>query len=81
MWASLRNNQHSVECPAGGIARANRSGRRHHTFEQAALGGVGSCAVPDRGVVSSCKGTFAVDLDNRYGVERLEVRLSGARSS
>jgi hypothetical protein len=62
---------------AGGL-EAEVSGTFELTARPAAIATARVRLVPDHLVVSSRRGTFAVELDNRYGAEPLQVVLSGA---
>jgi hypothetical protein len=63
---------------ADGVAEVEAAGTIEVTSRQAAIATAQVRLVPEHLVVSSRKGTFAVDVDNRYGVENLVVHLSGA---
>jgi hypothetical protein len=62
---------------AGG-SEAEVSGTLELSSRPAAIATARVRLVPDHLVVSSRRGTFAVELDNRYGAEPLQVVLSGA---
>jgi hypothetical protein len=63
---------------ADGVTEVEAAGTIEVTSRQAAIATAQVRLVPEHLVVSSRRGTFAVDVDNRYGVENLLVRLSGA---
>ena len=63
---------------ADGVTEVEAAGTIEVTSRQAAIATAQVRLVPEHLVVSSRRGTFAVDVDNRYGVEHLQVHLSGA---
>jgi hypothetical protein len=63
---------------ADGVTEVEAAGTIEVTSRQAAIATAQLRLVPEHLVVTSRRGTFAVDVDNRYGAEHLQVHLSGA---